>query len=253
MLTAVRTAAALLLVGATAGLGVVSVGTSGAVAAAPDGGCWTYVHDPLDPDLGAAPGADVSTALEPWTVEDGQVLLGSSGATTTGGTREVVLGISSGPVLSSLPAAGTASVLLSVDGVPLETPLTTEYAAEAGQPVRDVVVRGSLPVGDAGAHEVRLDAVYFDVPAEGHRTVCNGQAVGEPGGTNPATEPLPTTVTSPFTAVAASTAGTSFGDDRSMLRSETPTLASAAAASSTASASAEAASQPISSAPTWPN
>lgn len=152
MRIAVRTAAALLLVGATAGLGVVSVGATNAVAASPDGGCWTYLYDPLDPTLDSPPLSDVSTGIEPWTVEDGQVLMGTSGATTAGGTREVVVGLSSGPVVSSLPATGTASMVVSVDGVPLDAPLTTEYAAEAGQPVRDVVVRGSVPVGGAGEH-----------------------------------------------------------------------------------------------------
>lgn len=190
-----RTAAALLLVGVTAGAGVVLVGQTGAAAAAPTGGCWTYVPEPY---------AEVSTELEPWTVEDGQVLMGTTGATTPGGTREVVIGLSSGPVVSDLPAVGTASFLIDVDGTPVETPLTVEYAAEAGQPVRDVVVRGEVPVGAAGDHVVRLASITFDVPAEGVAVTCNGQTEGVPGGANPATEPLPTDVTAPFTVVGSS-------------------------------------------------
>ncbi|WP_243057085.1 hypothetical protein [Nocardioides sp. SR21] len=192
-----RTAAALLLVGVTAGAGVVIAAQPGAAAAAPTGGCWTYVPEPY---------ADVSTGLEPWTVEDGQILMGTTGATTTGGTREVVIGLSSGPVVSDLPAVGTASFLIEVDGAPVETPLTTEYAAEAGEPVRDVVVRGEIPVGAAGDHVVRLASVTFDVPAEGVAVTCNGQTEGVPGGANPATEPLPTDVTAPFTVVGGSAA-----------------------------------------------
>jgi hypothetical protein len=189
-----RTAAALLLVGVSAGAGVVLVGTPGAAAAIPTGGCWTYAADPY---------ADVSTGLEPWTVEDGQILMGTTGSTTTGGTREVVIGLSSGPVLSDLPATGTATFVIDVDGTPVETPLTTEYVAEAGQPVRDVVVRGEIPVGARGDHVVRLASVTFDVPAEGHQVTCNGQTLGEPGGTNPATTPVPTEITSSFSVVGA--------------------------------------------------
>lgn len=192
-----RTVAALLLVGATSGVGVVLVGTPGAAAAVPTGGCWTYVPDPY---------ADVSTGLEPWTVEDGQILMGTTGATTAGGTRELVVGLSSGPVVSALPATGTASFVISVDGTPLAEPLTTTYTAAAGEPVRDVVVRGTLPVGAAGNHLVRLDSVTFDNPAAGQQVTCNGQTLGEPGGTNPATVPVPTDVTSAYDVVGSSAA-----------------------------------------------
>ncbi|MGB0102347.1 MAG: hypothetical protein WBP61_18865 [Nocardioides sp.] len=207
MRSVARAAAALLLVGVTAALGVVAVGVPSAVAVVPNGGCWTYVPDPLDPALGAPPASDISTALEPWSVEDGQIVMGTSGATTTGGTREVVVGLSSGPVVSAAAASGTASFVLSVDGTPLAAPLTTTYAAEAGQPVRDVVVRGSLPVGAVGNHVVRLDSVYFDDPAQDLRVACNGQTQGAPGGPNPAADPVPTDVTAPYSAVAASRAG----------------------------------------------
>lgn len=188
-----RTAAALLLVGVTSGVGVVATGAP-AAAIVPDGGCWTYVAEPY---------SDVSTGLEPWTVEDGQFLIGSTGATVPGGTREVIIGLSSGPVLSDLPAAGTATAVIAVDGTPVETPLTTEYVAAAGQPVRDVVLRGEIPVGAAGDHVVRLDSLSFDVPADGTTVVCNGQTLGEPGGTNPASTPLPTDVTTTFSVAGS--------------------------------------------------
>ena len=200
----VRAAVALLLAASSAAYGLAAAPVAFAIT--PTGGCWTYVADPLDPDLAADPVADVSTGLEPWTVEDGQVLLGTTGATAVGGTRSVIIGISSGPVVSALPSVGTASFVVSVDGVPLDAPLTTTFTADAGQPVRDVVARGDIPLAAAGEHTVRLDSVYFDNPTDSTRVACNGQSVGDPGGTNPATEPLPTDLTGSYVAVAGSTA-----------------------------------------------
>lgn len=200
-----RAAAAFLLVLATCLVGV--LGTSApahSVVAEPDGGCWIYV--PSAPALDSDPASDVSTGLEPWTTEDGKVLLGSRGDTAAGGSREVILWLTSGPIVSAAAATGTASFLLSVDGTPLAAPLTASFSAAAGTPVRNLLVRGTIPVPAAGNHTIRLDAAYFDIPATTRRVACNGQTSGTQGGPNPATHPLPTDVETPFVSAAGASA-----------------------------------------------
>lgn len=209
-----RAALALLLAGSAAGYGVGLVGPSPAAAAAvtPSGGCWSYL--PSDTPLDAEPAVDFSATLEPWTVDPatGGVLLETAGATAVGGTRAVTVTIVGGPVLAPDDVDGTAYLLLSVDGTPLASPVEVEFSVPGGEPVADLVApTQQVPVGAAGAHQVRLDAVYFDAP--GLRVACNGQESAVPGGSNPATEPLPTDLTASWTTVAnASVAVTAVAD-----------------------------------------
>ncbi|MBA2953593.1 hypothetical protein HZF07_07705 [Nocardioides sp. CGMCC 1.13656] len=201
--TRLRGPLALLLVGSAAAYGVGLVGQSAAAAAAvtPSGGCWSYL--PSGTPLDAEPANDFSTALEPWTVDPatGGVLLETAGATAVGGTRAVTVTIVGGPVLAPVDVAGTASLLLSVDGTPLASPVTVPFAVAGGEPVANLVApTQQVPVGAAGTHGVRLDAVYFDAP--GLRVACNGQDSGVPSGSNPATEPEPTDLSASWTTVA---------------------------------------------------
>src|SRR5690349_21500017 len=157
MRSGARALAALLIVGAAASSGLTAV-DSAAAATAPSGGCWSYA--PSGPGLAAPPTSDVSTELDPWTtVPDGGVRLESAGATATGGNRTVTATISSGPEISPTDdVSGTASFLLSLDGAPLAAPVAVPFEAEAGEPVEDLVAKVVLPVGAAGAHQLRLDA-----------------------------------------------------------------------------------------------
>ena len=207
MRSGARALAALLVVGAAASSGLVAVDSAAAVSA--PSGRVLDLRRRAPPRLDAPPASDVSTALEPWTtVADGGFSLTSSGATASGGTRRATATITSGPVISATDdVTGTASFLLSVDGVPLADPVQVAFAAEAGDPVTDLVATVDAPGRAPRARtSVRLDAVYFDVPAESLRVACNGQESGSlsPGGPNPATAPLPTDVTTDFTAVASS-------------------------------------------------
>ncbi|KQW53692.1 hypothetical protein ASC77_05345 [Nocardioides sp. Root1257] len=200
-----RVLAALLVVGSAASYGLVAAGTASAVVA-PTGGCWAYA--PSAADLDAPPASNVSTTLQPWTtVPDGGYALTTAGATKVGGSRTVAMTIASGPVISAIDdVTGTASFLLSVDGTPLSDPVEVAFTADAGDPVEDLVADVDVPIAAAGAHQVRLDAAYFDVPAESLRVACNGQGSGAVGGPNPATNPFPTDLTASFTAVASATA-----------------------------------------------
>jgi hypothetical protein len=207
-----RATLALLLMGSATAYGVGLAGQSAAAAAVtPSGGCWAYV--PSTTALDAPPTTDLSTTLEPWTTDPatGGLLLATSGATAVGGSRTVTTTVVSGPVIAPLDATGTASFLFSVDGTPLADPIAMPIEVEAGQPVEDLVATVTVPAGTAGAHQVRLEGIYFDVP--GRRVACNGQDEGVPGGTNPATDPQPTDLTSSWSTVAsASVAVTGIAD-----------------------------------------
>lgn len=224
MRSGARALAALLIVGVAASAGLTAVG-SAAAATAPSGGCWSYV--PSATALTAPPTSDISTQLDPWTtVPDGGFRLESTGATAVGGKRTVTTTITSGPEISSTDdVTGTASILLSVDGTPLASPVTVPFEAEAGEPVKDLVAKVvDLPVGAVGAHQLRLDAVYFDVPAESLRVACNGQTAEttSPSGPNPATDPKPTDVTSPYTVVASSSLAITSVQDQAVLDTARP-------------------------------
>ena len=224
MRSGARALAALLVVGAAASSGLVAVDPAAAVSA-PSGGCWSYT--PSAAALDAPPVSDISTQLDPWTtVADGGFLLTSSGATATGGTRSATATITSGPVISATDdVTGTASVLLSVDEVPLAAPVQVAFSAKAGTPVTDLVAKADdIPLTSAGAHRIRLDAVYFDVPAESLRVACNGQQTGSlsPGGPNPATAPKPTDVTTDFTVAASSAVTITSVADQAVLDTARP-------------------------------
>ncbi|GAA1765751.1 hypothetical protein GCM10009795_010400 [Nocardioides hankookensis] len=234
-----RVLAALLVVGSAASYGLVAAGTAQAVAS-PTGGCWTYT--PSAAALDAPPASDVSTSLGPWTtVADGGYTLTTAGATAVGGERTVTATIGSGPVVSTTAAVtGTASFLLSVDGTALADPVEVPFTADAGDPVEDLVAEVDVPIAAAGAHQVRLDAVYLDVPGQSLRVACNGQGSGTAGGPNPATTPLPTDLTSSYNAVASATAVVTAVADQAVLDAGRPSdvvsvdltgLASSAAAS----------------------
>lgn len=220
MRSGARVLAALLVVVASSSYGLVAVGAA-AAAAPPSGGCWAYA--PSAAGLDSPPATDVSTTLEPWTtVADGGFLLESGGDTVVGGSRTARLEIGSGPVISATDdVAGTASFLLSVDGDPLAEPVEVPFEADAGDPVEDLVAEVELPGAAAGAHTVRLDAVYFDAPADSLRVACNGQESGTPA-TNPATDPLPTDLTSAYTLVAASSVAITDVDDQDVLTAGRP-------------------------------
>lgn len=211
-----RALAALMVVGAVSSLGVVAAPASGAAVPAPSGGCWTYV--PSGAGLNAPPSSDVSTTLGTWTtVADGGFVLETGGDTRVGGTRSVRVAIASGPVVATTAVTGTASFLLSLDGEPLDEPLTAPFSAAAGAPVTGLEASVELPALAAGTHRVRLDAVYFDAPTASRRVVCNGQTSGAPGGANPATSPEPTDLTEPFGIVASASATVTAIDDQAVL------------------------------------
>ncbi|WP_244932137.1 hypothetical protein [Nocardioides sp. W7] len=218
MRSVVRALTALLVAAAAASYGLVVVDPA-AAAASPAGGCWAY-RPALDP----APASDISTALEPWTtVADGGFLLESDGATAVGRTRTATATIASGPVISSTDdVTGTASFLFSLDGQPLAEPVEVSFDVEAGDPVEDLVAEAAIPIAAAGAHTVGLEGVSFDVPAESLRVACNGQETGTPGGTNPATVPEPTDLTTDFAAVAASSATITSVADQAVLDTARP-------------------------------
>ncbi len=222
MRSGARALAALLIVGVAASAGLTAV-DSAAAATAPSGGCWSYA--PSATALSAPPLADISTELEPWTtVPDGGFQLQSTGATAAGGKRTVTATIASGPVISSTDVTGTASVLLSLDDNPL-APVTVPFEAEGGEPVEGLVAKVvDLPVGAVGAHQLRLDAVYFDVPDELLRIACNGQTgeAASPDGPNPAIDPEPTDVTSPYAVVASSSVTVTAVQDQAVLDTARP-------------------------------
>jgi len=223
MRSGARALAALLIVGAAASAGLTAV-DSATAATAPSGGCWSY--EPSATALTAPPRNDVSTELDPWTtVPDGGFRLESSGATVAGGTRTAKVTIASGPVIpSTADVSGTASVLLSLDGTPLSAPVDVPFEADAGEPVEDLVAEvKNLPVGAVGTHQLRLDAVYFDVPAESLRVACNGQdsETASPG-PNPATDPEPTDVTSPYAVVASTSVAVTAVQDQAVLDAARP-------------------------------
>ncbi len=220
MRSVARALAALLVLGSAASYGLGAV-ASAAPVAAPKGGCWSYV--PSAAALTAPPASDLSTVRAGWTtVADGGFELTSGGATVVGGTRTATVRIANGPVISTNAVTGTASVLLSVDGTP-QAPLEVDFSTAAGAPVEDLEAEATdLPVGAAGDHTIRLDAVYFDVPAADLRVACNGQAGGTPGGPNPATNPEPTDLTTGFTAVASSSVTITSVDDQAVLNAARP-------------------------------
>lgn len=196
----VRAALALLLAGSAAAYGVALAGPPAVAATVtPQGGCWAYVAS--GPALDAPPASHLSTSLEDWTTDPaGGLTLETGGATATGGSRTVTTTVVSGPVIGPLDATGTASFLFSVDGTPLAAPVEVGFDVDGGQPVENLAASVTIPAGTAGAHQVRLDGIYFDAP--GRRLACNGQETGDPAGVNPATAPQPTDVVASWTTVA---------------------------------------------------
>lgn len=195
----VRAALALLLAGSAAAYGV-GLGGPPAMAAAvtPQGGCWAYVAS--GPALDAPPASHLSTSLEPWATDPaGGLKLETGGGTAVDGTRTVTTTIVSGPVIGPLDATGRAYFLFSVDGAPLSAPVEVPFEVDGGQPVEGLAADVTVPTGGAGAHQVRLDGIYFDAP--GRRLACNGQQAGDPAGVNPATDPQPTDLVSSWTTV----------------------------------------------------
>jgi hypothetical protein len=196
-----RAAVALLVLGGSALVGLGS-GTAAAAVVTPSGGCWIY--KPSGAALTSAPTSDISTAREPWSASgQGGIALETSGPTALDSLRHVAVTVVDGPVLSTAFAtSGTASFLLSVDGVRLADPVTATFQLAAGEQVDGLVAQTDVPIAKAGAHQVALEGVYFDDPANALRMACNGQAVGVASpGKNAATTPVATDVRTSFTAV----------------------------------------------------
>ncbi len=181
------------------------VGASPASAATPTGGCWVYSPTTPSNIEDTTPASNTSSSLAPWadTAEapagPADYTLTSSGSTVVGGTRSFTLVFNKGPKNGGPPASGTVYYYFSVNGTNLPV-ISKAFSAPGGASIPGDTINGSYTITGAGANNLVLRKVYYDIPSFLTRVACNGQTAGVPGGTNPATTPVNTNIATTFTA-----------------------------------------------------
>ncbi|HYH72840.1 MAG TPA: hypothetical protein VD764_06450 [Nocardioides sp.] len=182
------------------------MGAAPASAATPTGGCWVYGFNTGDPIESTTPAYDISSGPAAWTddtkapVGPADYTITTSGGTTVGSTRNFSLTFNKTPK-SAAPASGTAYFYFSVNGTSMAAPLTNPFNIPAGQVQAGTTLNGTFPITSSGTNIVRFDKVIYDATAQGVRVGCNGQTGAVSGGVNPATTPVPTSITSSFNVV----------------------------------------------------